>query len=538
MKVIFSVILLILLIIPLYGCTQSKYYSEARQITEDLDTLSLIGQTLIIAMPSTTINDTTISILKQYKPGGVILFGYNLNNGSCAALTRDLQNLALEYIKIPLFISIDQEGGRVKRIQSDVTQFPGNFALGVVNDPSKTYTMAQIIGIQLRLAGINMNFAPVLDVNNNPDNPVINVRSFGCEPALCAELGEAYIKGLQKAQCIAVAKHFPGHGDTHQDSHYTLPIIYKTLPELEKVELLPFARAVDAGVECIMTAHIAFPQLGINTPATMSHYFLNDILRKSMKFEGLIITDDLEMKGITGKQSHGNAAINSFKAGADILLISSYENHVQEIINSLHQAIKKGDITKEQLKAKVTKILELKLRYNIMQINNGIITAKRYEPLPNDIKLLHQADALNVELSRSSIVFHSYNCTIENYIIDNLHTCSKVFSKNINLINIFKKENIICNEPFSNHVKTILLVDSSSYSLEELKRLVASIHNSENNIVLLITGNPYPYLKHFSSYPMLMSFSDTDESLRQLAQCLKGEFSPKLSHPCLTVNRK
>lgn len=524
-------------IITLAGCTKEKYCSEAKQIVDNLNEESLLGQMLITAVPSYKIDDKTIAIIKKYKPGGVILFGYNLHNGSCKSLAYDLQRLSMEHIGIPLFISIDQEGGRVKRIQNGVTQFPSNFALGVVNNDSKTHTMARILGIQLRLSGINMNYAPVVDVNNNPDNPVINIRSFGCTPSLCAGLGEAYIKGLQKSKCISVAKHFPGHGDTYQDSHYTLPVIYKTLSELEKVEFIPFKKAIDAGVDCIMTAHIAFPGLGINTPATMSPFFLQDILRKSLKFDGIIITDDLEMKGITGMQSHGAAALHSIKAGADIVLISSYEDHVQEIIDTLKTAIKKGDMSLELVKSKVTRILELKLRYQIMDINDGKILEKPYKPTLDDIKLLNQADALNTELSRSSIVFYSHNNELHDFIIDNLKNYAQLFSKNNNLISVFNKEHVIMSNTSFDKKNTILLIDTSSYTNAELYNMLNSLTNY-HKVLLLITGNPYPYIQQFKNYPMLMSFSDTEESLRQLALCLKGAFEPKLSHYCLTLNKK
>lgn len=530
--------ILLMLIILLCGCTSKKYYSEAEQLVNDLNKELLLGQMLIIAIPSNKIDEKSINIIKKYKPGGVILFGYNLYDGSCKTLTHDLQNLAMEHIGIPLYISIDQEGGRVKRIQKDVTQFPGNFALGIVNDTSKIYTMAHILGIQLRLSGINMNFAPVVDVNNNPDNPVINIRSFGCDPSLCGSLGEAYIKGLQKSKCIAVAKHFPGHGDTHQDSHYTLPVIYKSMLDLEKVELVPFKKAIDAGVECIMTAHIAFPQLGINTPATMSPFLLQDILRKSLKFKGLIITDDLEMKGISGIQSYGDAAVHSIKAGADILLISSYENHVQEIIDALKNALDKQDISKELLQSKVAKILELKLRYHIMQLKKGKISLTKYKLNSDDKQLLQKAEALNAELSRSSIMLYSNSNTIQDFVIDNLSTYGELISKNINFINIFKTENVITSDSLLNENNDrILLIDTSSYTDSELRDILNTMKNY-SKVLLLVTNNPYPYVKQFVNYPMLISFSDTDVSIRQMALCLKGIFEPKLSHPCLSMNTK
>jgi beta-glucosidase-like glycosyl hydrolase len=244
------------------------------------------------------------------------------------------------------------------------------------------------------------------------------------------------------------------------------------------------------------------------------------------------------MKGISGIQSYGDAAVYSIKAGADILLISSYENHVQEIIDSLKNALDKQYISEELLKSKVAKILELKLRYHIMQLKKGKLTLTEYKLNSGDKQLLQKAEALNAELSRSSIVLYSNSNIIQDFVIDNLNTYGELISKNINLINIFKKENVIMSDTLLNeNNNTILLIDTSSYTNSELRDMLHTMKNY-SKILLLVTNNPYPYIKQFGNYPMLMSFSDTDESIRQLALCLKGAFEPKISHPCLTINAK
>jgi len=528
---------LLLLLVQLIGCKQQKDYITAGKIASGLTNDVLIGQMLIIALPSGVVDDKTIAIIKKYKPGGVVLFGYNLTDGSCKTFCNDLQEIAMEHIGIPLFIAIDQEGGRVKRIKNGVTQFPGNFALGVINNPEKVYQMAQIVGMQLRITGINMNFAPVLDVNNNFNNPVINIRSFSCIPQVCANLGAAYIQGLQQSRCIAVAKHFPGHGDTYQDSHITLPVINKTHASLNKTEFVPFKKAISSGVECIMTAHIAFPQLGIVKPATMSEYFLNHLLRKKMKFDGLIITDDLEMKGISGYYSQGTAAVASVKAGADIVLISSYEDHVQDIINSLSNAMLKNEVSKDRIVSTIKKIIEVKMRYGIMTIKKNKIYGSNYNVGDSYLEMMQHADKLNTELSRESIVYHSTTDDFTTFIpAENRKATILTTDKEVE--DIFKAINadVIHSIQLLKN-KKILFIDSGCYTTKQLQSIIKTAKQKDCNTLLLATGNPYPYLKEFGEYPLLMSFSDTHESLHQMALCLSGEFTPKSSHPCLMIDK-
>ncbi|MFW6229939.1 MAG: glycoside hydrolase family 3 protein, partial [Halanaerobium sp.] len=276
-----------------------EYFMDRRIAAMSLE--EKVGQLFQVGFSGSTVNDEIKDLIENYHIGGVIYFSRNIKNpAQTAELSNNLQQLALDSGSgFPLFISADQEGGTVTRLKG-ATHFPGNMALGAAQSKNLTEKVAQATASELKNLGINVNLAPVLDVNNNPANPVIGVRSFGEDPELVAELGMSYIKGLQSEGITATAKHFPGHGDTDTDSHLDLPIIKHQRSRLDEVELYPFKKAIEAGVDSIMTAHVYFPAIekeeGI--PATLSKSVLTDLLRDELKFEGLIITDCMEMNAI------------------------------------------------------------------------------------------------------------------------------------------------------------------------------------------------------------------------------------------------
>jgi len=208
---------------------------QAQIITHNLTLEQKTGQLLMFALPGQSINKDNSGLIRKYLPGGIIIFGYNAGeNSDLPGFINELQQESLNGSGIPLFVSTDQEGGRVIRVKKGITQFPGNLAAGVSENYNGIRKMAQITGMELRIQGINMNLAPVVDVNNNPLNPVINTRSFGSDPEVAAKAGASYIEGLQSAGCIAVAKHFPGHGDTESDSHHVLPVINHDMERLKR----------------------------------------------------------------------------------------------------------------------------------------------------------------------------------------------------------------------------------------------------------------------------------------------------------------
>ncbi len=326
-----------------------------------------VGQIFICGFGGKEVGPVPKAHITKRKIGGLILYDRNIQTPEqVAALTTELQNLAKSNPRgIPLFIAIDQEGGKVTRLHKGATTFPGNMALGATGSQKLAEKVGDITGIELATLGINLNFAPVLDVNTNPKNPAIGVRSFGDSAENVSQLGSAYIRGIQRQGVLATAKHFPGHGDTSADSYKKLPLVAKKKKRMHDVDLSPFRAAIDAGVGAIMTAHVHYPELDIQGPATLSHTILNTLLRQELGFEGLIITDDLEMKAIEETHDIRQAALAAFQAGADILLVPWTLKKQQSAYSAILQAVKKRNITTNRLNASVRRILKSKSAYGL-----------------------------------------------------------------------------------------------------------------------------------------------------------------------------
>ena len=349
--------------------------------TEPLSSLTLeekIGQLLMVDIrsfqgrPVTELPDELAATIRRLHVGGVILFRDNLANAEqTLALTTALQQVAAGP---PLLIAVDQEGGRVNRLPWG-TILPGNMALGAAGSPALAFQNGRIIGEELRALGINVDFAPVLDVNVNPANPVIGVRSFGSNPERVADLGVAWMKGVQSAGIAAAVKHFPGHGDTSVDSHVGLPTVAHDRARLNAVELPPFRAAIAQGTDLVMTAHIIFPALdnatgvafpdewATMTPATLSQPILTGLLRNELGFSGVIITDALEMKAIADRLDPATAALLALQAGADILLMPT---DPERAYDGLLQAVRDGRLAEERIDASLRRIAALKRKVGLM----------------------------------------------------------------------------------------------------------------------------------------------------------------------------
>ncbi|MCG1021883.1 glycoside hydrolase family 3 protein [Sutcliffiella horikoshii] len=312
-------------------------------------------------------------LVKDYHLGGVILFRENVvTTEQTTRLVSDYQEASEKY---GLLMTIDQEGGIVTRLQSG-TDMPGNMALGATRSPEIAHNVGKAIGEELHSLGINMNFAPVMDVNNNPDNPVIGVRSFGEDPELVAQMGVAYTEGLQSTGVAATAKHFPGHGDTAVDSHLGLPEVPHDKERLMEVELYPFQQGMEAGIDAIMTAHVTFPKIDgskaisrktgeeIAIPATLSHTVLTELMRNEMGYEGVITTDAMNMAAIADHFGPVDAAVRAVQAGTDIVLMPV---GLSEVRQGLLQAVDNGDLTVERIEASVERLLSLKIKRGVIK---------------------------------------------------------------------------------------------------------------------------------------------------------------------------
>ncbi len=541
---VFLVPVVALFILVNFSCREKRrYYEEAGSVIKTMTLDQKIGQMLMIGVPGNSISGSSRGVIEKYHPGGLILFGFNLGpNELTKRFISDLQDASMASTGIPLFISIDQEGGRVWRLTDGVTQFPGNMAMGSADDRELVYKAAQILGIQLRKTGINMNLAPVLDVNNNPANPVINTRSFGSVPLSVAQLGLAYILGLQEVYCIAVAKHFPGHGDTSEDSHLTLPAIPYTIERLFSTEFIPFFHAIKGGVEGIMTAHITYPNIPQSTgPATLSKYFLTDILRNTMKFDGVVITDDMEMNAISKNFGIGKAAVRSIEAGADIILISTHGDNVKKMFDAIRDAVRQGVLSEKRIEQSVSRIIELKIRYGIMGVEQGKIEPREARYTDEQLKLLARADEINEALTRKSIFAHRFDPALV-LAIRSGDSIPVLASESGYLRNKFSerfKTGIICNEislaglsasvKAERHKDVIALYHVNTPDPQKAAALIESCRRAGVRLCILSTGNPFP-LSALPDLPAtLYSFSNTKESMNQILNCLAGDFSPSTS---------
>jgi len=297
------------------------------------------------------------SLIVSYKIGGLILFG------GTAFETAHLTNSLQSWARIPLLISSDLERGLGNQV-SGATLFPPLMAIGAADSDELAYQMGKTTAVEARAMGIHMTYAPVVDVNINPDNPIINTRSIGEDPEMVSRLAISFIRGCQENGLIATAKHFPGHGDTSEDSHTLLPTIQAERSQLDQVELLTFKRTIEAGVQAVMTAHLYVPALDPtpNLPATLSFPIMTDLLRKELGFKGLLVTDAMRMGGITNAYSSEEAALKSILAGVDIVLLPPDPGRV---VQFLVEAARSGKIPPSRINDSVKRILEAKARLGL-----------------------------------------------------------------------------------------------------------------------------------------------------------------------------
>jgi beta-N-acetylhexosaminidase len=334
-----------------------------RQKVAQLVNVWVLGDYLSTASAEFDVLDSLVSV----EGIGGITISVGLPNEYAAKLNA-LQRRA----GVPLLVTSDLESGgpgnRLAGIYSlphmlamgGGTMFPPTMAFGAIGDARYAYELGRITGLEARAVGVHLTFAPVLDVNSNPANPIINTRSFGEDPERVADLGVVFIRGAKAAGLMTAAKHFPGHGDTRTDSHLELPVINATRARLDTLELVPFKRAVAAGVDAIMTAHIATPNiLGSNVPATLSPYYLSGLLRDEYGFDGLIFTDALRMRAIVDDYGVGESAVLAIEAGADVILMPA---DIRTSIDALVEAVKQGRLSESRIDRSIERLLKMKVR--------------------------------------------------------------------------------------------------------------------------------------------------------------------------------
>ena len=336
-------------------------------IVENMTVDEKIGQMIMISTDYTSFNQNLNDQLDDIKPGGVILFSQNIKSEEqLIKFIADLQ----DNVTIPLFIGVDEEGGRVERFnsiaESPLSQLPSMLDLGNTLDSQLSYQVGQAIASELSYYGVNLNFAPVLDIYSNSNNTVIGNRAFGTTSSQVIKMALPLARGLKSNNIIPVIKHFPGHGDTSEDSHVELPVVRKNLNELKELELQPFQAAINSGVDdAIMVAHIAYPEItGSMVPATLSSLIITDILREDMQFDGVIFTDSIIMKALSTNYTMSEIAVLGVNAGIDVFIA---QNKGLELFDAIKTGVETGKIEEKTIDEAVKRVLKLKYKYQLFE---------------------------------------------------------------------------------------------------------------------------------------------------------------------------
>lgn len=385
MKKILSVLFALITILIFISCVgeNNKLESKEEKLNEEskekkdkiqilIDNMTLqekIGQLLIVGFDGITLDDNITNLIRNKYIGGVIFFRNNIDS------LTGVVNLVNQFKeinrgnKVPLFISVDEEGGVVSRVPQEFKKLPSASYVGSFNSEEISYKEGEIIANELKLMGYNMDYAPVLDILSNSQNTVIGNRAFGEISEVVSNLAVEVMKGIQDNEVIPVVKHFPGHGDTTLDSHYGLPLVEKTLDELKSLEFIPFENAIKNGADAIMISHILLKNVDSENPATMSKVIVSNILRESMGFKGVVITDDMTMGAITQNYDIGEASVKAIEAGVDIVLVCHGYDNEMKVINSIEEAVASEVISEERINESVYRILYLKDKYNLNSDN-------------------------------------------------------------------------------------------------------------------------------------------------------------------------
>lgn len=438
-----------------------------------------VGQLMMFGFQGQTIPQYIRDFIIQHNLGGIIHFSRNISNPEqIKALNKELQELAKQSPSgEELLISLDQEGGSVVRLTEGVSVSPGNMATGATKDPTWAEKSAAVMGQELRAVGFNVNLAPCVDVNNNPKNPVIGVRSYGSNPKLVGEMGQGAIRGFQN-HLIAVAKHFPGHGDTHMDSHLSLPTIGHERERLDAIELPPFKDAIACGVQGILAAHVLFPALEDNPklPATLSHKILTGLLREELGFQGLIFTDCMEMDAISELYSMGDAAVLAIQAGVDVVLVSHTHEKQEEAYWAVVKAVESGKISMERIDQSLARIAQAK-KFLASLGKVSTFAANDHAQVMTDL----MAHSLTVVQDRGNLPLQ----TNDLFVIETVAQATSV-----------AEEKIIEKRGLSEQLREVgFKVEQAKVGLtcqaEEIKKLAAEATN--HDLVLLVTQDAHRY---------------------------------------------
>ena len=374
-----------------------EHIKKAEEILATLTIEQKLGQMFVVGFDGTVVDDTLIESIETRKFGNVIYMQRNVEDyPTLVELTTAVQNKIINETTIPGFVSIDQEGGNVVRLFKGGTHFLGAMAMSATNNSTNSRVLGAHMGKELMYYGINTDFTPSLDVNNNPYNPIIGIRSYSDDPIAVAKFGQAMYDGLAESNVLGCVKHFPGHGNTDVDSHVGLPVIKSSMDELYAMELAPFISSIRKGIDSLMTTHIIFEAIDKNYPATLSQPVVTDLLRNQLKYNGIIFTDGMEMKAVAeGFGGFGRTGVLAVQAGVDILLYTTNANDPRVAYDEIMKAINNGTISIERIDESVKRILTKKIKLGIYD---------NWQPRAENItQMLQENEELNQKFANESL---------------------------------------------------------------------------------------------------------------------------------------
>ena len=514
-----------------------------------------LGQLIMVGFDGYEYNEHIRTLVEDYKVSNVILFNRNVSNiKQLVKLNKKIYSEILKHTNTIPLISIDQEGGIVTRIMNGATFCPGNMTISSTTNVNNAYEIGKIMGEELLKLGINFNLAPSLDVNNNPMNPVIGVRSYGDNPKVVSDFGNAYIKGLQEYGIIATAKHFPGHGDTNVDSHLGLPTVLHDLDRLNEVEFVPFRSAIEKGVRGIMSAHIIFKAID-DVPGTLSEKVLTNLLREKFGFKGLIVSDCMQMKAIDDLYTTSKGVVMGIKAGLNVACVSHSLEKQLDSLKALEEAVNNKEISMDIIDERVSRVLRIKEEISKNFIDNFYNASDEEiidffnsrsvcQEFAQDVcdKSLTLLRGKNINLKGKSLVIATmpYATTIAE---DKLNSRSvidmvKAFVKDVDTITIdMKPENVQEIVDRCKEYDSIVMVTYNANSNKEQAVLANSIARLNKNYYVIASRNPYDLLQLDECDNVLCLYEYTPLAVNTIVKCLRGEIEAYGKLPVEVVRR-
>lgn len=483
-----------------------------------------IGQMLIVGFHGLEPPDYIIKWLSEGRISGIILFSRNIKNPKqLANLTKTCQEAA----KNPILVAIDQEGGVVARLREGFTESPGAMALGASGSEKMTKQVSTILGTEMRALGINWNLAPAIDITHNIHNPSVGVRSLGVNPKQVAKLAIAQVKGFQKTGVAATAKHFPGKANTPIDPHVNLPVIDASIEEMWDTDLVPFRAVSNAGIAAMMITHVQFKTIDPEYPSTMSSRIIQKVLRRKIRFDGLVTTDCMEMKAITNKYGPRESAVLAAQAGANIILFSHTKDYQEKAYEALLEAAQSGRLPKEKIDYSIKKINEVKNKYvfgekpplNIIRSQShlkvmekaaraGTILLKKEEnviPLTKEKKITLIEFASNEQATLAQILKRTIT-----------HT-------KINILNSTNPSHKI--DTYASTPEIIIIATRNAHLNPKQLKIIQMILEHEGKKILICLRNPYDAAV-LDAGTIICTLGDSSPSLKAAKEVLLGQYTP------------